>query len=57
VLATADPVVRDKVELLWNGVAAIAYDRFLRRRAPCVDWIERPETPTPTAQDEPIAAT
>ena len=54
VIAAADPVVRDKVELVWERVTAIAGDRFLRRRAPCVDWIDRPATPTPAPQGEPV---
>jgi hypothetical protein len=40
-LARGDEVLRAKVRLLWRHTAAIAgTDEFLRRAAPCVDWID-----------------
>lgn len=41
-IARDDQIVRTKVQLVWRRVAALVGDEFMRARAPCVDWIERP---------------
>ena len=53
-LAADDPVLREKVTLLWNRVAALDGDQFLHRRAPCVNWVTSPATSTSTLIGEPL---
>jgi hypothetical protein len=40
-LARGDEVLRGKVRLIWRHAVTLAgTDEFLRRAAPCVDWID-----------------
>jgi hypothetical protein len=46
-IAQADPIVQAKVAMIWLRVAAITGDAFLRKHAPCVDWVSRELGPQP----------
>ncbi len=47
--ATTDPIVAAKTTLVWRRVAAVGGDAFLRRQAPCIDWVEiGPRPPKPS---------
>ena len=46
-IAHSDPIVQAKVALVWLRVAAITGDAFLRKHAPCVDWVARELGPQP----------
>jgi hypothetical protein len=39
-LARTDDTVRTKARMIWQRVAAVTGEAFLRARAPCVDWID-----------------
>ena len=46
--AKADPIIAEKTKLVWRRMAAVGGDAFLRRQAPCIDWVEigpRPAKP------------
>jgi hypothetical protein len=42
------------VALIWKRGAAIAGERFLQRRAPCVNWVDPPTASTSTLLGEPL---
>ena len=46
-IAATDPIVQAKVAMIWLRVAAITGDAFLRKHAPCVDWVSRELGPQP----------
>lgn len=48
-IAKDDPIVRAKTSLLWERLAIVVGDDFLRRRASCVTWIE-PARPLPVVE-------
>jgi hypothetical protein len=46
-VAADDPIVAAKTTLIWHRVATVVGDAFLRKAAPCVDWVEiGPRPPT-----------
>lgn len=46
--AKTDSIVAAKTTLVWRRMAAVGGDAFLRRQAPCIDWVEiGPRPPTP----------
>lgn len=44
-LAQDDPIIRAKIRLLWERVAIVVGDEFLRGRAACVSWVEPARPP------------
>jgi len=47
-LAKTDAIVAAKTTLVWRRMSTVGGDAFLRRQAPCIDWVEiGPRPPKP----------